>query len=368
MRKFYWLIAFTSALFLSASGWAAETCEQNRFGFILDNTFTLGGDGEGMETHPCSESNYGHGDSLYKKVKALADAGKADEAKATVEKELEEADAQAEGGEDEYGRSIARQPDKAVCVRPSLEKGFLALMGNIAQQRADKAEKAGRLVDAIRIHDESCQFAEAARIHAARVKAAPLQGNGYSQGESEFKDAWAYSRAHPFDNLKKTLREVATSRADHFHKAEAKMFAPGMYQPEYLAREIEWLPYAGDDGSRKKAVMALAEQRGDALAKDEGCLNMASTLEYYRISGNQAKVKQATAKAMALSEDYEKKGAYPAAAKCYEAAGAKDKAAHAEELAGAEREQKAAEYEKKEKVRQKKFSKEQDDLEKELGF
>jgi len=368
MRKLNWLIAvFAISMLQSGIAMAANTCEQNKFSFIYDKSFVTG-DGEGMEDHACKESNFRHGDEAYQKVKALADAGKYQQAERAV-----------------YSFRATPEtskwsPDMEVCVRPSLEKPLRALVEDVVKHDADAAEKAGRLAESIRIHDEYCHFAEAARVHVVRVKGATFRDGGFNPNDSndrEYKDAYAYNRAHPFDNLRKALREVASDRVEQHRKIEEKRFTagppkgsfmPGFYVPENLEHALDWLPYAGDDGSQKKAIMAFAEKRGDTIFPQEGCQNLDSTIAYYKISGNQAKVKQATARGVSVGELYEKRGAYPAAAKCYEAAGDRDKAAHIEEVAGAQREQKAAEYEKSEKVRQKKFSKEQDDLEKELGF
>lgn len=354
MKHLYVVVAACSLLAGTGAALSAETCEEQRYEFIYKSGLMQEVGLAGSEV--CREVNFANGDSTYQKAKALADAGKPEQAEDAINKVLE-ATADYEDHTNQF-----------MCVRPSLRQSFLTLMGQIAKQKADRAEKAGRLVDAINIHDNACQFADAARIHAARVKAATFNSNGYSQGEDEFKEAWSYSRAHPFDSLKKTLKEVATSRADRFQKIEAKMFAPAAYQPEALALELEWIPFTGDDGSRKKAVMALAEQRGDSLAAHEGCNDMRAAIRYYEISGNKGKLKAAKANAMRMSESFEKQGAYPAASHCYAAAGAQDKAAEMEQMGEEARERRAAEKQKGEKARQEKFSKEQDDLEKELGF
>jgi len=348
------IIGLMLAGLTAGSAFAGTTCEEQRYEFIYKSGLMQDVGLAGAEV--CREINFANGDRTYQKAKALADAGKPEQAEDAINKVI---DATAD---------YADHSNQFMCVRPSLRQSFQALMSQIAQQKADRAEKAGRLVEAINIHDNACQFAEAARIHIARVKAAPFQANGYSHGEDEFKEAWRYSKAHPFDSLKKTLREVATSRADRFQTIEAKMFAPTTYQPEALALELEWLPYTGDDGSRKQAVMSLAEQRGDALASKEGCNDLGTAVRYYEISGNKSKLKAAKAHAMRMSENFEKQGAYPAAARCYRVAGATNKADDLEQKADEAREQRAAEKQKGEKERKKKFSKEQDDLEKELGF
>lgn len=355
MRKLHWIIgSVVASMSWAGTVQAAETCELTKFDYIYNKTFTSG-DGEGMETYTCKESNFRHGDSVYQEVKALAGAGKYKEAETGA-----------------YSTRVTEEtstwnPENEVCVRPSLEKPFRTLVDQIAKHNADAAEKAGELAAAIRIHDSYCQFAEAARGHVIRVKGAQFQQHGYSQ-EREFQEAYAYSKAHPFESFIKELRQVAASRVERFRQIEEKFFAPYMYAPKNLVYAIEWLPYAGDDGSQKKAIMAFSERRGDTLAPPEGCNNMGPTIEYYKISSNQQKVKQATAKAMQMSAGFEAQGAYPAAAKCYEAAGAQDKAAHAEEMGNAKREQNAEAYEKNEKTRKEKFSKDQDNLEKELGF
>jgi hypothetical protein len=358
MRKLNWLIASVAIiLFVEGSPQAAETCEQQTFGFIYEKSFDIG-DGEGMGTHACNETNFRHGDAAYKKMKSLADAGKYPQAEAVIGKgELARAD----------GDNPNWKPDDADCVRPSMEKPFLALMMQIGQGRSDALEKRGDLLQAIRTHDAYCQFSESARIYTLRVKSAPFDRFGYSH-EQEFQDAYAYSKVHPFDSFIKELREIAAARAAKFRKLENELFQPTLYAPVNLEYALEWLPYAGDDGSQKKTIMTLAGQRGDMLASHEGCNDLGPTIEYYKIAGNQTKARQATAKAMRLSESFEKQGAYPAAAKCYAAAGAQDKAAHAEDMANAKREQNAATYEKNEQSRKEKFSKDQDDLEKELGF
>ena len=377
MREFQWLISSfaISMLFmgtlpaeelssykLARGGLSvSERCDLAKFGFLYDKEFSqsdLGG------TVTCKEANFRHADRVYQEVKALVDAGKYKQAETAVK----------------FARATPEvsvwNPDNEVCVRPSLEKPFHTLIENIGRQMAGVAEKGGRLVEAIRVHDEYCQFAEAARVHAARVKTSSFRERGYSE-EREFHEALSYSKVHSFDNLRNALREVATSRVDRFRQIEDKFFTKGsskgaamlnLYTPENLERALGWLPYTGDGGSQKKTIMTLAEKRGDAVSPDEGCQNLDTAIAYYKISGNQAKVKQATAKGTSLGETYEKRSAFPAAAKCYEAVGATDKASRLEDRAGAVREQKAAEYEKKEKVRQKTFSKEQDDLENELGF
>lgn len=354
MKRQYVLVVACSLLAGAGAALSAETCEEQRYEFIYQSGLMQEVGLAGSEV--CREVNFANGDRTYQKAKTLADAGKPEQAEDAINKVLE-ATADYEDHTDQF-----------MCVRPTLRQSFLALMGQIAQQKADKAEKAGRLVEAINIHDNACQFADAARIHEKRVRATTFEDKRYNQNEFEFEAAWAYSMAHPFESLKKTLREVALSRADGYHRLEEKFFKPTLYQPENLTHELWWLPYIGDDGTRKKAILALAEQRGDTLAAREGCNELGVAIHYYEISGNKGKVKASKANARRMSENFEKQGAYPAASHCYAAAGDQNKAAEMEQMSSAQREKKSAEYEKKEKVRQKKFSEDQDDLEKELGF
>ena len=130
---------------MSLSSQAASNCKQ--FAFIYQTSF-IQGDGEGMQSHNCKETNFNVGDNLYSKMQSLTSAGKQDQAL----KELDRVLAINNNAVDDK----SYQANAEICVRPSQKKSFEQLMQQIGKQKAAALERTSKHHEAINTDIDFC--------------------------------------------------------------------------------------------------------------------------------------------------------------------------------------------------------------------
>ena len=262
-----------------------------------------------------------------KKAEALERAGKLKEAFET----LKSFDGMCVAGRDGFLRHEA-----------SIKRVGLAL--------GRQEEKKGQLGAAVDWYDRSANIADADRVRMQRVRASPRDRSLFSS---------ALPRFAPGDPNHTELLKLAAKNADLEFAAEDKAFAARKASFDELQNALHWLNYHGETATKR--VRTRAEQRGDALFKEDAHRHLDNARRYFEMA--EAKQKQAAVKekALRLAQAHEKKGEINQAANFYELADAGDRGE-------ALRVRAESQHQKAEEQRQDKFKKEQDDLEKELGL
>jgi hypothetical protein len=227
-----------------------------------------------------------------------------------------------------------------------------ALLKRTAKAAGAEDEKKGQLKEAFEWYERAQSPADAGRMQRKMVEAKPDDINTVSRAIDYFKrqdDAAQEKsmRAHALKNVNKALG------------AEEKSFASvaknSLTELE-LAKNWSYYAQAGED-----QVRARAAKRGDTVAAEDGRKFLELALSYYDRAQQPDKVQKVRDKARALAKQHESKGEGVAAADYYVIAGESGKASAVQKETEA-REQKA------EESRKKTFKKDQDDLEKALGF
>lgn len=241
---------------------------------------------------------------------------------------------------------------KAIDLMCVDQKRADALRQRVGKALGGQEEKNGRLDAAFDWYERGGLAAEADRVKLLHVKSRP-------EDVSVFGNAYDYFKRREAEPTLKELRAMAARNADKQLAEEERAFAARMVSFDELDRAGDWLRYLGDDQMTRKT--GRAEKRGDALIAKDGLGMLENAIRYYDLADKPQKVKQVRDKAMRLGDGYVKTGETTTAANFYRLAGADGKAAALEE-------QTAQANQKKEAKRQEQFKKEQDDLEKELGF
>lgn len=326
---------------------AATPCKQ--FSFIYQSSFVLG-DGEGMETHSCKESNYAVGDATFKKMQGMVNANQPDQARKELDRVL------AVNHEVEYRYY---KPNAELCVRPAQAKAFENLMQQIGQKKTAALERSNKYQDAIETSINYCLDDDAARIHLMLAEK--------NVGDTRaLKSAYSFGKRYNNKTYHDKLLAIAGKQSKNHIDSENRFFTATAYNPMLLDQAVAILESV-DDKAGMNRVVKLAESRGDELIKFDSCrmLNFAS--EYYKTARHETKLKALRAKASRMAAAMEKQNTR-AAAECYELAGDESRAEKMHQ-ATADREQQAeAAMQKNEPARKAKFDKEQQDLEKELGL
>lgn len=155
------------------------------------------------------------------------------------------------------------------------------------------------------------------------------------------------------------MRDIAKRNVEKQLAEEEKRFATQLKESQtFLQKAQEWTYYA-QAGHDK--VKARAQQRGDFFAKDDSRMALKKAISYYFVGSLDEKIKSVKAKAAGLGKQAEAKGEKEVAADYYMIADQGD-------VASAITKQVEAEKAKAEESRKKTFKKDQDSLEKELGF
>ena len=227
-----------------------------------------------------------------------------------------------------------------------------ALLKRTAKALGAEGEKKGQWLEAFDWYERAQSPADAGRMQRKMVEAKPNDINTVSHAIDYFKN-------HEDAAQEKLMRAHALNNVDKALAAEEKTFASfakDSLQELGLARDWSYLAKAGED-----RIRARAAKRGDTLAAEDGRKFLNLALTYFGVAVQPEKSKKVREKALALAKQHESKGEGAIAAEYYAIAGDSSKASALQQQAEV-REQKA------EESRKKTFKKDQDDLEKALGF
>lgn len=227
-----------------------------------------------------------------------------------------------------------------------------ALMKRTAKAIGAVEEKKGQFKEAFDWYERAQSTADAGRMQRKLVEAKPGDINTVSH-------AIDYFIHHQDSAQEKAMRVHALNNVDKALAEEEKRFASmtkDSLQELGLARDWSYYAQAGEDRMRARAA-----KRGDALAAEEGRKFLSLALAYYRAAGQSEKEQKVRDKARVLAKQHESKGEGEVAAEYYVIAGDSD-------TASAVQKQTEVRQQKAEESRKKTFKKEQDDLEKALGF
>lgn len=346
--KTFTTLFMAAAVLASFSAQAATTCPA--FEFIYQQKFDYG-DGEGFATHSCKETNFKIGDKVHDTVQEAVKSGQAQRAQAELSKAL---------ATNQCVTERTCKPDSEMCVRPALQKSFQSVLEQLGKQKAATMEKEARYADAIKTNNQYCMHDESTRIYRARIKAQPLDKNFHQQAVD-----FATGRADK--TLLTELQQTATANTKKLIADENRIFSAGLFAASMFSEALQWVPNTGNNKLITE-IMTLADKRGDTLIARDGCLPIEPAIDYYEVAGQTNKIIQAKSRALKFGEQFEKEGSLPAAASCYDAADADAKQNAVSKKVEARREKQEVQNQKSEKVRKEKFTKEQDDLEKELGL
>lgn len=227
-----------------------------------------------------------------------------------------------------------------------------AMQKRIGLQLGQQDEKQGRLAAAFDWYKNSRNEADADRVMMKQVNANPRNRNVVSNAIDHFRFTNNDARVTE-------LRQSAAKNADLELGNEEKAFATRKVSFDELAKARDWLSLV--DKGTDKLVRERAEQRGDTLIKEDTYRHLENAKRYFSMAEAKSKEKALQEKALRLGQEHEKKGEITQASNFYSLAGASEKGDELEARA-------EAQHKKSEATRQKKFTKEQDDLEKELGL
>ena len=235
----------------------------------------------------------------------------------------------------------------------SLTTRYTAMRKRIGLQLGQQDEKQGKLAAAFEWYKKSGNSADADRITMKQVNLNPRDHNVVSNAIDHFKYSNNETRVTE-------LRQLAAKNADLELASEEKAFTANKVSFDEMGKAKDWFALIGE-GADKKKIRERAEQRGDTLLKEDTVRHLESALRYFEMAEAKSKVKAVQDKALQLAQTHEKKGEITQASNFYGLAGASDKGNALQERA-------EAQHKKSEATRQKKFTKEQGDLEKELGL
>jgi len=173
----------------------------------------------------------------------------------------------------------------------------------------------------------------------------------------------------------KELEQIASGRGDKALAQEEKVFSPTITlktvqaeQPSMSQLELaqKWFGLFDGRGVNKAAVRAT--QRGDALSRNEQEPSaLEAAIRYYELAGDTATIGGVKAKAETLGDAWAGKNDLKKAIAYYQIAENNGKMKATEDRLEARTQKQLKEMEKDDS-QQKQFKKEQDELEKELGF
>jgi len=227
-----------------------------------------------------------------------------------------------------------------------------ALLKGTAKVVGAEEEKKGKLNEAFEWYERAQSEADAGRMQRKMVESKPNDINTVSH-------AIDYFRNHNEAAQEKAMRAHALKNVEKALAAEEKSFASvakNSLTELGLAKDWSYYAQAGED-----QVRARAAKRGDIVAAEDGRKFLELALSYYDRAQQPDKAQKVRDKARALAKQHESKGEGLVAADYYAIAGESTKASAVQKETEA-REQKA------EESRKKTFKKDQDDLEKSLGF
>ena len=241
----------------------------------------------------------------------------------------------------------------SICLAGDGYKRHEAMHKRIGLQLGQQDEKQGKLAAAFEWYKNSGNGADADRVKMKQVNASPRERQVVSNAIDHFKYGNNDARVTE-------LRQLAAKNADLELANEEKAFTANKESFDELGKSKDWFALVGE-GADKKKIRERAEQRGDTLLKEDTVRHLENALRYFEMAEAKSKIKAVQDKALKLAQAHEKKGEITQATNFYSLAGATDKGNELEARA-------EAEHKKSEATRQKKFTKEQGDLEKELGL
>jgi tetratricopeptide (TPR) repeat protein len=213
-------------------------------------------------------------------------------------------------------------------------------------------EKKGQFHEAFEWYERAQSQADAGRMQRKMVESKPNDINTVSH-------AIDYFRNHNDAAQEKAMRAHALKNVEKMLAAEEKSFASvakNSLMELGLAKDWSYYAQAGED-----LIRARAAKRGDIVAAEDGRKFLNLALSYYDRAQQPDKVQKIRDKARTLAKQFESRGEGTVAADYYVIAGDGGKASAVQKETEV-REQKA------EESRKKTFKKDQDNLEKALGF
>lgn len=227
-----------------------------------------------------------------------------------------------------------------------------ALLKRTAMALGAEDEKKGNFQGAFDWYQRAQNVADAGRMQRKMVEVKPDDINTVSHAIDYFKNVNDAAQ-------EKSLRAHALKNVNKALAAEEKSFASiSKNSLAALARAKDWSYYAqaGED-----LVRARAGTRGDTVAAEDGRKFLELALSYYDRAQQPEKAQKVRDKARGLARQYESKGEGVVAADYYIIAGDDNKAS------AVQKETEVRDL-KVEDSRKKVFKKDQEDLEKALGF
>lgn len=215
-----------------------------------------------------------------------------------------------------------------------------------------EAEAAGKRREAHERYWQGGHNAEARRVGLAELAAAPTD-RGWAT------EVMRFMRNTGDDAGIAEVAKHARGQAQRLLAEEDKSFAIRTPHRELLDNAQAWLQLAGDDDASDVRKRAL--RRGDEFATLDYHYALSQAIGYYDMAGRPDKQEEVRKKARRIADQLAGGDNWRAAVDLYDLSGDSERA----EALSTRREASAAETEA---TRQERFKKEQDDLEKELGF
>jgi hypothetical protein len=266
-----------------------------------------------------------------------------------------------------------------------------AAVKRIASKMSDEEEKRGNLyksaalgkgAGAFQWLEASERFAEADKMMRKTIKAKPEDietfkiALGHFRAREERRED--LSKYHGFNvdlSYLKELESAASRNGDNALNREEKEFLNNMIalggtnvdrSIRQLSNAHQWFSFFKD--AKEQQVIERAEKRGDNFYSDNNNpQSLEEAIRYYEAADDQGKIKKVREKAGRLAADAEKEGILLRAVHYYNIAGNHDKAERLEKRVQ-ERSMKQEKEMFKDENQKKKFRKEQENLEKELGM
>jgi len=261
----------------------------------------------------------------------------------------------------------------------------------IAKKMSDEEEKKGNLYKSIDLHkgagafqwlEAAWSFADADRMMMKMTKKKPEDieifkiAVGHFRGREERSEDFQESYGFKVDlSYLRELEVTASNNGDNALNKEEQEFAKNVISIggtnvdrslRQLSNASQW--FAFFKNAKEKQVIARTEKRGDNFYADNNQpQSLEDAIRYYEAANDQGKIKKVRDKAARLAAEAEKEGILLRAVHYYNIAGNHDKAEKLEKSVQ-ERSMKQEKEMLKDENQKKKFKKEQDDLEKELGM
>lgn len=261
----------------------------------------------------------------------------------------------------------------------------------IAKKMSDEEEKKGNLYKSVELDkgagafqwlETAWSFADADRMIMKMIKRKPEDieifkiAVGHFRGREERSEDLQKSYGFKVDlSHLRELEVTASNNGDNALNKEELEFAKNVISLggpnvdrslRQFSNASQWYAFFKD--AKEKQVIERAEKRGDNFyADDNQPQSLEEAIRYYELADDTGKIKKVKEKAGRLAANAEKEGILLRAVHYYNIAGSHDKAERLEKSVQ-ERSMKQEKELLKDENQKRKFRKEQDDLEKELGM